>query len=190
MNIEDFSRLLREAMNCASAIEAGRVMTLVDQHEAGFDLVQERILDLVRKRAGIVPIAKGDSPPQRLNSLRLGTTYPGVRQAALRKLVLDNEDQIADLAGRLLSVRLKRDLALAELEMEAARSQEVKEARAERRRDKLYAEVAAAADYLHEAHGVTCHHWKAAGEEQLAAIAAVLWQAPAGPRAPQDEQQS
>lgn len=190
MNIEDFSRLLRELLTYAPAIEAGEIVTLVDQHEAGFDLVQERILDLVRKRAGILPIGKGDSPPQRLNSLRLGTTYPGVRQAALRKLVLDNQDQIADLAGRLLSVRLRRDLALAELEMEADRSREVKEARAERRRDQLYAEVAAVADHLYEAHGVTCHHWKAAGEEQLAAVAAVLWQAPAGPRAVRDEQQS
>ncbi|WP_294190172.1 hypothetical protein [uncultured Sphingomonas sp.] len=102
-----------------------------------------------------------------------------MRQAALRKLVLDNQDQIADLAGRLLSVRLRRDLALAELEMEATRSREVKEARAERRRDQLYAEVAPVADHLYEAHGVTFHHWKAAGEEQLAAVAAVLWQAPA-----------
>lgn len=56
-------------MTCAPAIQAGEIVTLVDHHDAGFDLVQERILDLVRKRAGIVPIAKGDSPPQRLNSL-------------------------------------------------------------------------------------------------------------------------
>ncbi|MGJ3627972.1 hypothetical protein AB5I41_15025 [Sphingomonas sp. MMS24-JH45] len=153
-----------EVVARAPAIEAGNAVTLIGQHEADYNLVQERILDLVRKRAGIIPIAKGDSPTQRLNSLRLGTTYPGVRRAALRKVPLESEDQIAHLAGRLLA-RLKRDLAFAELEMENARSEEIKEARVERRRTKLYVEVADVADHLFE---TRCHIPSLEGGERRA----------------------
>lgn len=81
---------------------------------------------------------------------------------------------MAQAVGPLVEAATKVTVAEAELALEEERAERVKEARKERRRNGLYAEVACAVDRLHEVYGVTYYHWKAVSEQKLAAISDIL----------------
>ncbi|KKI17935.1 hypothetical protein [Sphingomonas sp. Ag1] len=174
MNMQSLGRALLDTMKAELEADVTGATSIIDAYDKDFEAVQARLVTLVRKHAGIIDTQRGDSPEQRLNSLRLTTAYPGVRKQALRALILENETAIQRLAPLLMAAIVKRDFATAELEMEDQRSQEVKAAQGEHRRDGLYADVATAADRLHTVYGAEYHHWKSLNAEQLTAVAKIL----------------
>ncbi|MBM7406259.1 MULTISPECIES: hypothetical protein [Sphingomonas] len=174
MNMQSLGRVLLDAMKNEFEADASGATSIIDAYDEDFEAVQARLVTLVRKHAGIIDTQRGDSPAQRLNSLRLTTAYPGVRKQALRALILENETAIQRLAPLLMAAIVSRDFATTELEMEEKRSREVKAAKGEHRRNGLYTDVATAADRLHTIYGATYHHWKSLSAEQLAAVAKIL----------------
>lgn len=174
MQIKDLTRSLRDAIDHVIEIDADEAVSAVCNYDAQFDQVEDRLVDLVRKRAGVLPTEPGDSPEQRLNSPRLTTTYPSVRKDALRKIKLDNERLITQLIGPLVTAMIAKEFAQAEFQMEEERSERVRIAKSEHRRTGIYSAVAAVADRLHDDYRVTYHHWRTPTAAQMEAIARIL----------------
>lgn len=178
MKIKKMAQLLLGALDQCIDADATAQLRAINAYDTQYDEVGERIIDLVRKRAGILPIEPGDSPEQRLLNPRLGTAYPGIREARLRKIMLESQTQVSTLVGPLITAMLQLEFAHGELELEQERTERVRIAKSEHRRNGIYDDVALAADRLHSEYGVTYHHWKTLSDEQFAVIAKAMWDAP------------
>lgn len=174
MRINALAQRLRDALGAALEISDEEADKVVASYEADCGQAEKRLIELVRKHVGIVPAGADRCAQQRLNSLRLETSYPGVREARLRKVVLDQRSIFAELLGPLVTAMIKLEFAEIELEMEAERTERVRIAKSQHLRDGIYDDVAVAADRLHETCGATYNHWKVLSDHQLQDIADVL----------------
>ena len=174
MKITEMVSKIERALQEVRSMNADEVSSLVDRYDMTFDAVEARLIELVRKHAGIEQTHYGDAPAQRLMSLRMDTYYPAVRIQALEKILADNYRNIADLVGPLVEAVVKVTVANAELEMEHERTKRVRSQQRDHKRDGIYREVADVADRLHASHGVKYHHWKARTPQDLNDIAEIL----------------
>ena len=178
MRIKKMAQLLLGLLDQCIDIDETAQLSAINGYDAEYDHVGERIIALVRKRAGILPIEPGDSPEQRLLNPRLGTAYPGVRQDRLRKIMLESQTQISTLVGPLVTAMVQLEFAEGELELEKEHAERVYNAKLERRNNGLYDDVAVAADRFYQSYGITRHHWRALSNDQLHALAEVLLSSP------------
>lgn len=174
MNILELIQRITDSLAELTEVDEKEAVRLIAGYEAEFDAVTQRIVKLVRQRAGIDPTEPRASPAVRLNSLDLSAYYPQFREDALQKIIVDNRRTLAQLVGPLMEAATKIAVAEAELALEAERSERVKEKMSERRRNGLYIDVASVAERLHESFDIQYHHWKSLSNESLASIAAIL----------------
>ncbi|MEP3156883.1 MAG: hypothetical protein ABJO64_11240 [Nitratireductor sp.] len=174
MKITEMMSEIDCALKEALSMNTDEADALIDRYDVTFDAVQARLIELVRKHAGIEPTHYGDAPAQRLMSLRMDSYYPAVRIQTLEKIIADNRRNIADLMGPLVEAVVKVTVANAELEMEEKRTKRVRSQQRDHKRDGIYRDVADVADRLHASHGVRYLHWKQLTPQDLAEMAAIL----------------
>ncbi len=128
MKSEVYTGLLRQVMEYALVTKGHEVNALGELIPVEAHLIDALVLKNPLEKAGILLISIGSDSKVSLSNLQVRLLHHDVHRMKMPKLVLDHEDGVVGLAGRLLSVLLRRLPASAGAKMEVSGPSKVKEA--------------------------------------------------------------
>lgn len=173
------SNCVEEGVEETTKLAADLIALVASQYTHDLAATLQRVEVLYQEAAGLKRGPTGDNGRRRLQHPELKTTYP---ETCTRALVAKRAEYRRKLASVLTDATM---LTLQLLAIEGdiadfeALQQQSEQKMAVRKTIGLYPAAAKAVDLLFEGHGVTHHHWRAAREDQIKRIAAILGERPA-----------